>query len=594
MAKYRFSDLKKLFSPKRAGSAFLLGAFVLLVATYGVWQLQQLFLPNNDGSTTTTFIRLKSSDRSSVGNPASPLQNRLKQPANGGTATDSPAYGYNWTTELPTDLGTSSSNTLFRIQGEATFKKNVGGPANSFASLDIHLPPTGLLLPDKVYFGGTLCSFGGDSGTGPLPGCQKADQSYPTYQFTKTRHTSEKSDNKDDHYIITVANIPKDDGIAYHQPKILKGTLSQIVGNSITASAFAPPPATSLCAVVKVACGPGAQAYGFQVTFSTNTISVPKLNEYRSYLTNNGLESAYLGKNSNCELADANDPIATLCLKTALTLNTPDEDKKTLTNHLVQSVSFGQAAGGSILFEGNVGGGNSVNGFGFTDTKAIAVGGSIGNNVQGNAVPGYFQSGTKLVWGNVATPGTIANRLDTMFKKRAYGAVYSSPGFGGPTASQTWYLNSRGIPSTDASNSFSSPPEGKLWNATASSLTFGKGGVNFDGRGTIAVNGDVTFLGDVTCSNGQFAIIASGSIIFKGNVRCGAYTALGTTSAGDINFDSSVTLSTSWTGIFAAKNNINLPTLSPVTLIINYNTELANDPTVLFKELLGIIFSTDS
>lgn len=104
--------LKKLISPKNIGSYFMMGAFVLLIATYGVWQLQQLFSPDSgtSGDTATVKIQLKASDRTAAGTP---LFRELQPPS-----LDVPYYPYNATTE-PTAL---PNNSLFRIQGEVYYK----------------------------------------------------------------------------------------------------------------------------------------------------------------------------------------------------------------------------------------------------------------------------------------------------------------------------------------------------------------------------------------------------------------------------------------------------------------------------------------
>ena len=91
----------------------MLGAFVLLIATYGVWQLQQLFSPDSGDVGTNDRIQLRSSDRTSNG---SPLPNGLQPPTGG-----EPYYNYD-----STDVGTGPTflpnNETFRIQGEVYYK----------------------------------------------------------------------------------------------------------------------------------------------------------------------------------------------------------------------------------------------------------------------------------------------------------------------------------------------------------------------------------------------------------------------------------------------------------------------------------------
>lgn len=113
MSKERLARFKKLFSARRAGTYFMLGAFTLLTATYGAWRLQLLLSPDTGDVGTNERIQLKASDRTSSG---SPLPNGLQPPTAG-----TPYYDYNSTDieDGPTFL---PNNETFRIQGEVYYK----------------------------------------------------------------------------------------------------------------------------------------------------------------------------------------------------------------------------------------------------------------------------------------------------------------------------------------------------------------------------------------------------------------------------------------------------------------------------------------
>jgi hypothetical protein len=147
---------------------------------------------------------------------------------------------------------------------------------------------------------------------------------------------------------------------------------------------------------------------------------------------------------------------------------------------------------------------------------------------------------------------------------------------------------------------FSYPPEGKLWhvkgnlefkNSTDSPL--------FQGLGTIVVDGNVTFDNNAVCSKGsEVGIIASGSITFNGQggvnsaINCGAYVALN----GNITLPTALSSYQSWTGIFVAGGNINLPDAvsKNAQVNINYDANLAANPPILFRSVLNILSGSPS
>lgn len=441
-------------------------------------------------------------------------------------------------------------------------------PPPPVPTLEIELPPTGLVKLQSFKFGGYVCDMSLD--TFNPSACANNGKGYV---FSRDKiESDDPGETLDDRYVIRVTNFAKGDGISMHKPnKTLAWLKSQT-----TTNAMAPPPATNLCVIVPSVCSiNSAIPYGYQVTFAGTAVT--NVSTYRTYLATTALSNAYLGTDS-CVATNTNP--TRLCLKSNIKLSVPENLQNPALATLIESVAIGGS--GAIQFEGNVGGAGTLSGFGFTDTKAIAVGGNA-NNVQGSNVKlsGYLATATQLKWANIST------QLTAMFDKRTDGTEYA-PQVYAPT---TWNLNSSsGNPNVTAVSSFSSPPEGKLWYTPGSNnLTFNSP-VTFTGRGTIAVNGNVVFNGDVSCSSGEVGIIATGSITFRGNVNCGAYTALG----GSINMTKAVGAgTTNWEGIFIARDNIDLPTVTGA-LIINYATEFANNPTVLFKELLGIVFGTDS
>lgn len=459
---------------------------------------------------------------------------------------------------------------------------------NDPAVLSIELPPFGLTTrPAQFHFGGTTCDFGVDSSP-DLANCNPGRG----YVFSKQLITSDDTSTElDDRYILRVSNFPNGDGLASSGQGKLLANINEKIRSLTSAQAFAPPPASHLCAISPISCGPGATPYGFQVTFAGGVSgTLQQISGYAIYLSRQTTPSiikdhVYLG-NASC----AGTATSNLCLKTKLSLrvferfdnNLPDLD-----NYLIQTVSANQ--GGAIQFDGNVAGGGTLADFKFTDpAHTVAVGGTVNAQVT-NKISNYVD-GSKLGW------SVVGPKLNKIFNDNKLKGTAYTP-FNKTYTNANWNLNSNSdSPVNTIKSSFSTPPEGKLWHVEGGNVTFTAGTTFFNGRGTLAVDGDVTFNGNVSCQDGQVGIIASGSITFRGDVNCGAFVALGRQGNpdGNITFTKSVNSTTEWTGIFVAENNIDLPPVTNGMLIIHYNALFANDPTVLFKELLGIVFSTDS
>jgi|GEM_PF-3847733 len=430
--------------------------------------------------------------------------------------------------------------------------------ADDSGVLDIILPPTEVTAPDQLKvsdqtFAFTLLADG-------LP--------HTSGDFTTTALT--EGSGRDAHYHITVTGFKKGGGGLAYNPWL--NTINTAVG-SFTAHAFAPPPAGHVFLFNLT------KPYGYKITFKQ--VSSAAVDSYASYLLSNN--------NGNTNLAYVGDPSCVsgttgqyLCAKSSISFTSP-ELGVTGPQYLLQS--FKLKSPGQVVINGSVAAPGTLSGFSFDNAaKAIAIGGSIPNSLSGanKQVADYInQSSTKFSWDNVK------GQLTDNFNKRTSGAP-----FAGNTSTGQWNLNSStNDPANATASSFSTPPEGKLWNVDRS-LVF-NGVTTFNGSGTIAVNGDVVFNGDIVCTNNtRVGIIASGKITFKSSsIGCGGYTALG----GNIAFDNNVSTNQTAHGIFVARDSIDLPSLNPVvTLHVNYDSYFSAHPTTLYQEILNVIFSTDS
>lgn len=445
---------------------------------------------------------------------------------------------------------------LFFINGPAT----TVAQEEKTAQLVISFPTHKLATPDKLVFHGNTYQF--NSGTNPT--LSRLSGNKP-FVVTATYNSSVDSESDiDDYYEITIANITKTE----------LGGGSGRLPNWLTGYAYAPPPAANIFRFLR-------PRGTFKVTFREQ-VNQSVLDEVGNYLINKNIISGrhYVG-DASC-IGDTSG--AHVCMTETLTM-TATERQIPIVHTLKQVI--GGLTGSSIRIEGNVAAPGNLSGFSFSNNKAIAVGGNV-NALQGdNKTLANYIVGTQLAWSNIEA------KLKAMFDKRVLGTLYANGTFSG-----TWNLNASGNdPTVSASSSFSTPPEGKLWQVDRS-LRF-VNGVNFSGRGTIVVDGDVTFTGNgtINCTDGNVGIIASGSIIFDPRIvqiGCGAYTALGINRTGNIEMKQAFSSNGDWTGIFVAKGDILLPRVQNSTLTIKYDAGFANEPTVLYKDLLEIIFSTSS
>ena len=332
-----------------------------------------------------------------------------------------------------------------------------------------------------------------------------------------------------------------------------------------------------------------AEPYVFKMTLR-EPITSANIADVDRYLAaqDGGFPTFYFG-DSSC---DSGGSSAYICLVTQLTANAPSVGGGDI--NLWQKIARKQ-----LIVEGNVAAPGQIQNFQL-DQNAIAVGGTI-NISGGSAELDRYLDGqsVKIRWGEVSPP------LNQLFDRRgeAPPVRFNGNNFVGPS----WNLNSiDDKPSNTSINSFSSPPEGKLWNVVVDGVpSFTLGNPNsqmtFSGSGTIVFSSansnqpiDLTINSAIICQPGtRLAIITRGNITFKRppstrnhQVNCGSYTSLDkgivfeNASRGDVR------------GIFVAKGSVTLPNPSNLTgpYFIKYDAGLARNPTVLLKELLSIVF----
>ncbi|OGD61510.1 hypothetical protein A3A71_02700 [Candidatus Berkelbacteria bacterium RIFCSPLOWO2_01_FULL_50_28] len=232
--------------------------------------------------------------------------------------------------------------------------------------------------------------------------------------------------------------------------------------------------------------------------------------------------------------------------------------------------------GGNVLAPGEIAD------FEISDS-AVVVGGSI--NIRGNPakLPNY--SSSEINW------SSVRSILQASFDK----GFAAGTAVGGNYTGAVWHLNSAtNDPLNLQRSTYSTPPEGKVWKV-AGNLTLNNS-VQFDGIGSIVVDGNVTVRGDIGCTKAKLAIIASGTITFETpanhteTVECGAYVALG----GSITFGDAYEGDVK--GIFVARSSIDLPSRVPLThsYSIDYDADLAANPPGLLRDILQIVFGAKS
>jgi len=337
----------------------------------------------------------------------------------------------------------------------------------------------------------------------------------------------------------------------YSQPK----NLAKIFVSD--AKAMAPPPASNPY-LLKLMLNP-TRRYEFELTFQTNTLNdLPGLT---ADLAANGPVGDYL------QIAGTD-----VQFKTELVLVDPGKTSKTW---LTQTVPLKK-----IMVEGNVGSNSALSNFVNILPGAIIVSGSTILNVTGNSL--------KNIQNYTGVTNIIASAKSEVASARNYTTIDAFP------SSTSLFLNSSTTLDSNSSNSFSTPPEGKLWkynnNLTITSAT------TFTGRGTIIVDGNLNINNNIICSpNTQVGFIVYGNITFDNqtaspSVDCGAFLSLveGLTP-GNINLTSQRKLNIS--SILIAEGSIQFPNAANLNgpIVVSYDKAFANNPTILFKKILGTI-----
>lgn len=338
----------------------------------------------------------------------------------------------------------------------------------------------------------------------------------------------------------------------------------------------------------------------FRLTFA-EPVSRNSVDQLKNYLASNSINSARL---TGTACAGTNG--SHICLDTTTKVVVPG---KTFESHLRQTIPLK-----GIIVSGNSAapGGTLAN---FIQTgNALAIGGGTFLSLDGGkTLSEYNSANSSIDWTNIG--GELIDQFDSnkSYNKNVV-AIYDNP---------NWNLNSRDkdTPSDTGRNTFSTPPEGRLWNVYVDPskiqnwwrndfYNIGQrkaAGTTFSGAGTISVRRTVTegpmstlIHGGVSCAPGtRFALITKGNIVFDTptngelKVDCGAYISLD----GDIIFgNDGVVKKGTVNGIFIAKGNIVLPDPDKLTETFNINpdTNILKNPPVLLRELLTIVFGSSS
>lgn len=448
--------------------------------------------------------------------------------------------------------------------------------------LTISLPPEQLITPARLHIAGE--HFGFNTATKEF-----ILETAPSDLRVTARYVTNPTFPQRNYYEVVIRGFQLGQG---GQAKLTPEQWMDKLQLSITAEANTPPPAgTNICLLFGCEAG-RYNPYEYKMTAAQLTRATAK--SFGDFLkaspTANDINTVFLS-NRTCSVVNTSSG-TTLCMKTVAQLNAPGFSP--VRHTLIQSIPVF----GGVTLEGNVAGAGTITGFSFDDSapKAIAVGGQVIGVLggAGNNPVNYTASSTQLKWDGPVK----AQMLGLFANNKAKATTVSNPQ---PLAGGRIVLNSG---STSVRNpnttTLSSPPEGKLW-LINSDATFTN--VTMEGVGTILVEGNVTINGQLQCSTStptRFGIIATGSITFNlatanGKVQCGAYTALN----GDIAFGgaalSDPEVPYEARGIFVASQSVKLPVIADdVAFKIKYDTVFANEPTILFKELLKIAFSTVS
>lgn len=441
-------------------------------------------------------------------------------------------------------------------------------PSNTFAAnsgtLVITLPAKELITPAVLRVGTAPSNydFTFNAGSG-----QFTPTNQGPYSISVATHDSGRSLG----YTITISGFQKGGGQLASTATATHGLLAKL-DNMLGAKAYTPPPAGIFALIAQV-------SYPYRLTLA-EPLTKAEVTSFANFAQSvgNSLADTYIGDGQCVRQSSGTN----LCIRENVAFQTT-EHGTTGPLYLIQALPLGVPGG--ITIQGNAAAPGTLGGFNFSNlSNAFAIGGTIPGNIPNatKQLTNYIQQNTtKFSWTNSQA------QLQALFAKRTTGTTYASNTFN----TATWNLNSASAdPTSSAQNTFSTPPEGKLWNVNGP-LTF-VGNTVFNGSGTIAVSGDVTFNGTITCTPGtRLGVMSGGSITFKNPaIGCGAYAALGN----NITFGFTVPGGNpSAKGIFVARNSINLPALSVgASYNIGYDNLFAGAPTTLYQQLLSVVFST--
>lgn len=331
----------------------------------------------------------------------------------------------------------------------------------------------------------------------------------------------------------------------------------------------------------------------FRLTFKS-TVTKENIDNLERYLKNNTAPPTAQLTGPGCEGGNGAD--SHICLKTITTVT--GSSTRLGDAVLKQTIPLR-----GVTIEGNVAAPNGALERFSVSAKALAVGNSV-LNVGGQTIAGYDVTRSKINW------PAVGSQLNSIFDRRD--SVPSINLGNNSYNNAVWELNSKSNnPADGAKDSFSTPPEGKLWNVQVNGQNFftigdGNNSTIFKGAGTIVFsrqNGqgvDLEFREPISCPSGtRLAFLTKGDITFHTppdgilQIDCGAYISLG----GKIIFEDNqppVVGSGDVTGIFVAKDSITLPEPNNLLGIFSLKRDnfLATNPTVLFKELLKLVFTT--
>jgi hypothetical protein len=439
--------------------------------------------------------------------------------------------------------------------------------STNLATLTISLPPCLIFTPDRMRFGNDLYTFNG-ANCGELTAQKNSGSGTQTLAIEKIdQDPATGGDARGQYYRITVGDIPKK-RYAENPLEEAKGLYAGIWPLTQSVQAYAPPPATNILTLRR------RHKYPFRITFR-RPVSAQNFHSAVGYVFERGAKSNIFLGNGGCIQGAT---FSHLCFRETLNVTNPDTSEINL--GLTQKIELE-----GVFVAGNIAATVEIRNLRLSP-NAIAVGANF-VNVSGELLTEYIRDNPSSVikWANVRP------RILELYAKRTRGTAFEAADITGTA----WHLNAPdNDPSNAAATTFSSPPEGKLWH-TAGNLTLGA--TQFRGSGTIVVEGNVVFTGPISCDQDtRLGIIASGRITFGStHVGCGAYVALGEGVAGDIVFPAEPPAEGDTArGIFVSQRNIIIPRASSSPYAITYDFIFAQNPTVLFRELLSVILEASS